>query len=95
MGAQYGIAFPHSRIQESEADEIGLGLMADAGYNPMGAVTFWTNMLAAGTPKIPKLLSDHPPTEQRLSDLQKWMVKAMVQFEQAKTAGRSASCGSL
>ena len=44
LGAQVGILLPFSRQQESEADLLGLRLMADAGFNPMGALRLWEAM---------------------------------------------------
>src|SRR5258708_6652699 len=59
----YGIggALPFSRKQESEADHIGLILMAKAGYDPRTAVEFWQRMaqIMQGKPP-PASLSDHP-----------------------------------
>ena len=45
-GATVGILLPMSRAQESEADRIGLILMAMAGYDPREAITVWERMRA-------------------------------------------------
>ena len=39
LTSQYGVALPWSRMQESEADEMGLLISADAGYDPRAAAT--------------------------------------------------------
>ena len=41
LGTTLGTELPHSRLQESEADRIGLIYMARAGYDPAEAVKFW------------------------------------------------------
>ncbi len=43
-GAQLGVLLPFSRLQESEADHLGLIFMSMAGYNPNHAVSFWRRM---------------------------------------------------
>ena len=58
--AQVGYVLPNSRLQESEADQLGLIFMAKAGYDPQTAVAFWTRMAAqSGGAKPPQFLSTH------------------------------------
>jgi predicted Zn-dependent protease len=61
------------RWQESEADHIGVFLMAFAGYNPLEAVRFWEKMeeLTGGSQR-PEILSTHPSDEHRIRQLQGW-----------------------
>ena len=67
----FGVLLPYSRTQEQEADAIGLGLMAKAGYDPAEAVEVWRRMQAANLGEIPAFLSDHPSNESRIEDLRK------------------------
>jgi predicted Zn-dependent protease len=60
LGTQAGVLLPYSRTQESEADHIGLLLMAQAGYDPRGALAFWQRMERSGGSNPPELLSTHP-----------------------------------
>src|SRR5438094_8286966 len=61
LGAQVGVLLPYSRAQESEADHIGLLLMARAGYDPRGALAFWQRMeQRAGGDATPQFLATHP-----------------------------------
>lgn len=81
VGATVGVVLPFSRSQESEADHIGLVLMAKAGYDPKAAPEFWRRMIASsrgGAP--PAFLSDHPTDERRVADLEKWMPEAQVAY---------------
>ncbi len=61
---------PHSREQEAEADEIGLELMARAGYDPHAAVHLWQKMAANAQSELPQFLSTHPSGESRIADLE-------------------------
>lgn len=89
LGTQYGIAMPHSRTQETEADRIGLQLMAKAGFDPQQAVELWKNMDRAGGAAPPEWLSDHPSNANRISDLQAHMGEAQ---KIAAGTSRKASC---
>ena len=80
LGSQLGYALPHSRLQESEADHIGLKYMARAGYNPEAAVDFWKRFSAfnegtsgGGTPWF---LRTHPVDSKRIQDIQRWIPEA-------------------
>jgi predicted Zn-dependent protease len=76
-GAQFGI-LRYSRKHESEADHMGLYLMATAGYNPEEAVKFWQRMRkASGGGRTPEFMSTHPSHETRIRDLERWMPEAL------------------
>ena len=76
IGTQLGIALPHSRTQEYEADHIGLVLMAKAGYNPQSALTFWEKFAKDGrTP--PEYLSTHPAPANRIQKIKSLLPKVM------------------
>ena len=71
-GAQLGAMLPYSRKQESEADKIGLHLMAKVGYDLNAAVAFWENMKKnPQSPKTHAFLSTHPTDEKRIERIRK------------------------
>lgn len=77
-GATVGYLLPMSRAQESEADRIGLVLMALAGYDPREALGVWERMRAANTGKHnAEWLSTHPADSTRLADIRRWLPEAM------------------
>jgi predicted Zn-dependent protease len=71
MVAEVTFQLPFSRDQESEADQIGLELMARAGYDPRAALTLWKKMSAAESSGQPKFLSTHPAPGDRIKDIEK------------------------
>ncbi|MEZ8101019.1 M48 family metallopeptidase [Vibrio bivalvicida] len=70
LGVQYGVLMPYGRTQESEADIVGLELMAKSGFDPNQSVDLWKNMAkASGGAQPPELLSTHPSHGTRIQDL--------------------------
>ncbi|NVK22145.1 MAG: M48 family metallopeptidase [Kangiellaceae bacterium] len=92
MGAQIGVLLPFSRKHESEADEIGLTLMAKAGFDPRQSVALWVNMSKVGGQKPPEFLSTHPATQTRINDLNAKMNSAMQMYQQARAQGKRPNC---
>lgn len=92
LGA-YGVnvSLPFNRKQESEADYIGLRLMAQAGYDPREAVPFWERM--SGCPRqmldklcfrsqqaIPEFLSTHPSDVTRINQIEAWLPEVLTLY---------------
>jgi predicted Zn-dependent protease len=92
VGTQYGVILPFSRTHESEADEIGLDLMAKAGFDPKESVTLWQNMSAVGSGASPEFLSTHPSPKTRIEDLRKEMPEAMKLHYSALQTGKKPGC---
>lgn len=90
LGTQVGVLLPFSRIQESEADVIGLDLMARAGFDPRQSVALWQNMAAQGGGRPPEFLSTHPAPGSRIQELRDRMPQAMETYRNA--SGRP-NCG--
>jgi len=78
--AQYGVILPFGRSQESEADRLGLQLMARAGYDPNAAIPFWQRMAQAGGNKPPEFLSTHPSNETRIEDIKTHLPEALIHY---------------
>lgn len=73
LGAQVGILLPYSRLQESEADRVGVDNMHKAGYDVREAVHFWELMATQGGARQPTILSTHPSPEGRMADLRAYI----------------------
>lgn len=92
LGAQLGILMPYSRLHESEADRIGLDLMARAGFDPRESLALWRNMAREGGAAPPEFLSTHPSSATRLRDLQDHLDRALLVYEQVRAQGRRPAC---
>lgn len=68
-GSQLGVFLPFSRTQESEADSLGILLMAEAGFDPEQSIALWENMSADGGNRPPEFMSTHPSPDTRMGDL--------------------------
>jgi predicted Zn-dependent protease len=84
VGSQLFFALPNSRLQETEADRIGLELSARAGYNPDAAITLWQKMGKLSANKPSEFFSTHPSDSTRIAELQKLVPKVKPLYEAAK-----------
>ncbi|MBE6418178.1 MAG: M48 family metallopeptidase [Akkermansiaceae bacterium] len=85
LAADYGVMKPFSRSNEYEADQIGLLLMAKAGYNPKAAVEFWSRFTEGKTTgTLSGLMSTHPRDEDRIEALNEFMPTALEAYNKAK-----------
>lgn len=90
LGVQVGLQLPFSRTHESEADYIGLDLMAKAGFKPSESVKLWENMDKASGGKRPmEFLSTHPSPTTRIKQLEQNMDNAEVLY---RLSPKKANC---
>ena len=80
-GASVGLMLPYSRLHESEADRIGMVLMARAGYDPREAITFWERMNKKEGPRPPEFLSTHPAPASRQANLKTYIPEALPYYK--------------
>ena len=80
VGANVGVLLPYSRRHESEADRIGLTLMARAGYDPNAAIPFWMRMSDSPGARPPEFLSTHPVPASRIEDIRRYLPEALKHY---------------
>ncbi|MCY4156036.1 MAG: M48 family metallopeptidase [Gammaproteobacteria bacterium] len=91
--AQLGLTLPFSRKHETEADEVGLAYMADAGFDPRASITLWKNMEEKSQgARPPQFLSTHPAPENRMGDLIAGMSVALDRYNAALARGVRPVC---
>jgi len=82
--SEYGVILPYSRKHEMEADQIGIMLMAKAGYDPSEAPVFWERFSATKTGAAPmEFMSTHPSDAHRAATLRELLSEAMTYYEEA------------
>lgn len=86
LGAQVGVLLPYGRLQEREADRIGLILMARAGYDPRAAIDLWKRMAQSDKRRPPEFLSTHPSPGNRAADLRRWLPEALAAYQRSAKA---------
>ncbi len=80
IGSQLGVMLPFSRSHETEADRIGLQIMAIAGYDPYEAAELWKRMKAqSGGQSPPEFMSTHPSNDTRINNLTAWAPEAAAE----------------
>ena len=73
--------------KQSEADFMGLLIMAQSCYDPSSAVGVWQRMQQAEEFSRPQFLSTHPTSKNRETQIQEWLPQAMDKFN-------ASECGS-
>ena len=91
-GAQMGVLLPYSRVHESEADLLGLDLMARAGFDPAASVTLWENMSRNSGGGPSGFLSTHPSNSQRTQALEERLPHAESIYRRAVSRGHQPHC---
>lgn len=85
VGLQYGAVLPFSRLQENEADYLGLILMAMAGYDPNQALVFWQRMSQQNQGQaIPEFMSTHPSDQTRIAKIKKELPTALQYYNKTR-----------
>jgi predicted Zn-dependent protease len=81
VGVQVGAVLPYNRLQESEADHLGLIFMAMAGYDPNASIEFWQRMSQNAGTNPPEFLSTHPTDENRIQKIKSEIPEAMKYYK--------------
>ncbi|KFZ11605.1 hypothetical protein V501_04654 [Pseudogymnoascus sp. VKM F-4519 (FW-2642)] len=83
MMLDLGIMRVSSREQESEADHIGLMLMAAACYDPKEAVGLWERMERLDKETPPEWLSTHPSNANRIQQITQLLPEAEDKYQES------------
>jgi predicted Zn-dependent protease len=96
MLLDYALNRPGSRTQETEADFIGLMMMAQSCYDPEEAVHLWERMEKAEQARIPQFMSTHPSNHNRIAKITEWLPRAEAKRDESQCGqGMMESIGSF
>ncbi|KAF9438660.1 hypothetical protein BGZ76_006033 [Entomortierella beljakovae] len=85
-----GMLLPFSRKCETEADQIGLQLMAQACFDPRESSRVWTRMASQERGPSLAFLNTHPASKDRIHNMEKWMPEAIDTYKNSDCATTSA-----
>ena len=80
------IVTKYSRVDELEADRVGMAYMAKAGYDPAAAPRVWERLAGASDNQVEKVLSifsTHPRDYKRVQELRKHLPEAEALYAAA------------
>ena len=73
-----------SRSDETEADLVGLDIVARAGYDPRAGIALWQKMGMVSQNNMPQWFSTHPAGKNRIAEMEKQMPAVMPLYAKAK-----------
>ncbi|KAF9360531.1 hypothetical protein BGX26_008951 [Mortierella sp. AD094] len=85
-----GMMLPFSRKCETEADQIGLQLMAQACFDPRESTKMWVRMASQERGPSLAFLNTHPASKDRIHNMEKWMPEALETYNKSDCATTSA-----
>lgn len=83
QGAQLWL-LKFSRNHETDADVVGLDVVARAGYDPRAGVALWKKMGALSSNAPPQWLSTHPAGSNRIAQIQKHLPSVLPLYARSK-----------
>ncbi len=79
-----------SRDDETEADLVGLDIIARAGYDPRAGVALWQKMGMISKNVPPQWFSTHPAGKNRIVEIQKHLPEVLPLYAKAKNLAPAA-----
>ena len=77
------VSLKFSRIDETDADLVGLDIAARGGFNPSAGITLWKKMQNANKNSPPEWLSTHPSGDNRINEISKNLPKVIPLFKKS------------